>query len=165
MEIRVATPGDIEAFRGFVRRAWSEAGPGAPGWTGASEERVEHITSEGFLSTLFYRSDVRVFLAWVGNEVVGFASNRRLDEEAVELSGIVVLESMTGKGIGGRLLDTAVRDATEDGFEQMLVKTEVFNDRAICFYEGRGFEERRRSITEVEGVEVELVELRLLLRS
>lgn len=165
MEIRAATADDIEAFKSFIRLAWGEAGPGAPGWTGASDERVEQLTSDEFLSSLFGRADVRVLLAWDDDEIVGFASNRRVDDETVELSGIVVLESMTGRGIGSQLLEAAVKAAVTDGFGKMVVKTESFNERAIGFYESRGFEVKDRTVTEVEGVEVELVELRLLLSS
>jgi len=164
MEIRKAIASDIESFKRFMIRAWDEAGPGAPGWTGASDERVEQLTSNDFLSSLLTRAEVTVFLAWDEGEVVGFASNRKVDDETVELSGIVVLESMTGKGIGSRLIDSAVKAAADDGFSQLVVKTEIFNERAIGFYTNKGFEIEDQMVSEVEGVKVELVELRLLLR-
>jgi len=165
MEIRKATASDIESFKRFMIQAWDEAGPGATGWTGASDERVEQLTSDDFLSSLFTRPNVTVFLAWDNGKVVGFASNRVVDGKTVELSGIVVLESMTGKGIGSRLLDAAVKEVADDGFSQIVVKTEKFNERAIGFYTNKGFEVKDRMVSEMEGVEGELVELRLLLRS
>ena len=93
--------------------------------------------------------------------MVGFASCSEISGEAVELSGIVVLESMTGKGVGGRLLRLATDTAMEDGYRCMTVKTECFNDRAIGFYLGKGF--RRTSVEEedVEGTRVKLVKLSL----
>ena len=164
MEIREAAVSDIESFKRFMKQAWDEAGPGAPGWTGASDEQVDQLTSNEFLSSLFSRADVRIFLACDGGKVVGFASNRKVDEETVELSGIVVLESVTGRGIGSQLLDSAVKAAADDGFSQIVVKTESFNERAIGFYVKKGFEVKGQIVSEVEGVNVMLVELRFLLR-
>ena len=125
---------------------------------------MDQLTSNEFLSSLFGRSDVRIFLAWDGGKVVGFVSNSKVDEEIVELSGIVVLESVTGRGIGSQLLDSSVKVAADDGFSQIVVKTESFNERAIGFYRKKGFEVKGQTVSEVEGVNVILVELRLLLR-
>lgn len=159
MEIREATQGDIESLTSFFFRAWREAGPGALGWTGASEERIEHIGSHDFLSSLMDRDDVRIFLAWEGGFVVGFASSTRVDEDAVELSGIVVLGSRAGKGIGSELLESAIEAAKSDGFSTMFVKTESFNDRAIQFYRRKGFKQKDTMMEEIEGVNVELLVL------
>lgn len=162
-EVRELGPGDVEAFGGFIRRAWAEAGPGAPGWTGATDENVSRLASAEYVASLIGGEDTRIFLAWDEKEAVGFSCNRRVDDETVELSGIVVLESATGRGVGSQLLRTAKDAALDDGYRRMLVKTEAFNERAIGFYEGKGFEERGRSVTDVEGVRVELVELELSL--
>lgn len=162
-EVRELGPDDVEAFGRFIRRAWAEAGPGAPGWTGATDESVSRLASADYITSLVEHGYTRIFLAWDDGEAVGFSSNGRVDDETVELSGIVVLESATGRGIGSQLLESARDAAVEDGYRRMLVKTEAFNDRAIGFYEGKGFEERGRSVTDVEGVQVELVELELSL--
>ncbi len=162
-EVRELGPGDVEAFAGFIRRAWAEAGPGAPGWTGATDESVSRLASAEYIASLIGREDTRILLAWDGGRVVGFSGNRRVDDETVELSGIVVLESATGRGVGSRLLESARGAALEDGYRRMLVKTEAFNERAMGFYEGKGFEEKGRSVADVEGVRVELVELELSL--
>lgn len=163
MEVREATLDDIEAFRAFILEAWRQAGPGALGWTGASDDAVFQIASREHLASVLSRPDTKVFLAVNGKGVVGFASNRRVDDEVVELSGIVVLESMKGRGIGSRLLETSVMAALSDGFSRILVKTEAFNDRAIAFYRGKGFEAVTQRTVEVEGVDVEVIELVLLL--
>lgn len=95
--------------------------------------------------------------------MVGFSGNRRVNDETVELSGIVVLESATGRGMGSLLLESARGAALRDGYRRMLVKTEAFNERALGFYEGKGFVEKGRSTADVEGARVELVELELSL--
>jgi ribosomal protein S18 acetylase RimI-like enzyme len=162
-EVREAKIGDVEAFGRFILKAWDEARPGALGWTGATDENVSQLASAEFLSPLIEREGIALFLAWDRGEVVGFASNRRVDDETVELSGIVVLESMTGRGVGSRLLESSLVAAGRDGHGRVIVETEAFNERAIGFYRSRGFEVGEKRVTEVEGEQVELVELSLLL--
>ena len=157
LKIKEAAQEDIEGLKSFFFRAWREAGPEALGWTGASKERLEHIASHDFLSSLINRDDVRIFLAWKEEDVVGFASNSKVDEDIVELSGIIVLESRTGIGIGSKLLESSIKSAKLDGFNTMVVKTEIFNDRAIQFYRRKGFKIRETTEEEIEGVKVELL--------
>jgi len=163
MEVRQATLSDIEAFRAFILEAWRQAGPDALGWTGASEEAVAKIASREYLTSLFSKPDTRVFLAVTGDRVMGFASNSRVDEETVELSGIVVLDSMIGRGIGSRLLEASVGAALSDGYSRVLVRTETFNDRALAFYKSKGFKAVAQHTISVEGVDVEVVALVLQL--
>ena len=158
MRVREAEQEDVDSLIEFLRKAWKEAGPGALGWTGATEETMRHIASHGFLSNLLERDDTLVFIALNEGQVVGFASNRAGDE-LVELSGIVVLESMTGVGIGGRLLEHSIEAAKDDRYTKMIVKTESFNERAINFYLRNGFRHEATVEEEVEGSNVELVKL------
>ncbi len=163
IEVRELGAGDVEAFGVFVLRAWAEAASGVPGWTGATDESVSRLASADYITSLIENDDIRVFAAWDEGEAVVFSGNRRVDDETVELSGIVVIESMTGRGVGSMLLEAARSAAREEGYRRMLVRTEAFNERAIRFYSGKGFKEKDRSVTEVEGVTVELVELELSL--
>ena len=89
--------------------AWEEAGPGALGWTGASDESMREIASESFLVGLISREGTRVFAAEDGAEIIGFAVARREDRSAVDIAGIIVLESRTPEGAGSALLEAAVR--------------------------------------------------------
>jgi ribosomal protein S18 acetylase RimI-like enzyme len=159
MIVREAGQEDVESLAEFLRKAWKEAGPGALGWTGATEETIQHIASHGFLSNLLERDDTRVFIAVNEGQVVGFSSNSRISDELVELSGIIVLESMTGVGIGGRLLEHSIEAAKGDGYEAMMVKTESFNERAVNFYLRNRFRQEATIEEEVEGSNVELVKL------
>ena len=159
MTVREAEQKDVESLIEFLRRAWKEAGPGALGWTGATEETMRHIASHGFLSNLLDRDDTRVFIALNEGQVVGFSSNRRLGDELVELSGIIVLESITGIGIGGRLLEHSIEAAKGDRYTTMMVKTESFNERAVNFYLRNGFRREATIEENVEGSNVELVKL------
>ena len=68
----------------------------------------------------------------------------------------MVLESMTGRGSGSGLLRGAVEEASAEGHSRMVVRTEAFNERAIEFYRGRGFEVRGSRLEDVRGKQVEL---------
>lgn len=157
MTVREAEQEDVESLIEFLLKAWKEAGPGALGWTGATEETIQHIASHGFISNLMGRDDTRVFIAINEGRVVGFSSNRRIGDELVELSGIIVLESMTGVGIGSRLLEYSIEASKGDRYKVMMVKTESFNDRAVNFYLRNGFRREATIEEEVEGSNGELV--------
>jgi ribosomal protein S18 acetylase RimI-like enzyme len=157
MIVREAEQKDVESLIEFLLKAWKEAGPGALGWTGATEETIQHIASHGFISNLMSRDDTRVFIAINEGRVVGFSSNRRIGDELVELSGIIVLESMTGVGIGSRRLEYSIEASKGDRYKVMMVKTESFNDRAVNFYLRNGFRREATIEEEVEGSNVELV--------
>ena len=120
---------------------------------------MKHMSSHGFLSDLLGRDDTRVFIAIHGGRVVGFSSNKGMNDELVELSGIIVLESMTGVGVGSRLLDKSLDAARGDGYESMIVKTEAFNERALNFYQGKGFVPEATIVEDVEETKVEIVKL------
>ncbi len=163
MIVKEARQKDVERLIEFLHEAWKEAGPGAHGWTGATDETVQHLASHGFLSDLLKRDDTRVLIALQNERVVGFSSNRRISDELVELSGIIVLESMTGVGVGSRLLNHSLEAARDDGYGSMMVKTESINERAISFYLRHGFTREATMEEDVEGSRVELVKLVLQL--
>ncbi len=66
---------------------------------------------------------------------------KKIDPVAVELSGIVVLQSLVGRVVGTELFRKARAFATAEGYSRVMVKTEVFNKTAIAFYKRLGFVE------------------------
>lgn len=79
----------------------------------------------------------------------------------LELSGIVLLESRTGRGIGSALLSQMKEAAREAGFSRMVVHTESYNERAIAFYKRHGFSLETVVKEEVRGSPIELAVLHL----
>ncbi len=159
--IRRAALQDEVALRAFFDTAWGEAGPGALGWTGASDEAIREIASHPFLAALLSDPYRGVFVAEEGGGVVGIAVTRKLDASTVELAGIIVRETRTGRGIGASLLETVRRDAIAAGFSEMLVKTEALNDRALAFYQKHGFVLVEVRSEDVRETPVNLAVLRL----
>lgn len=144
-------------------RAWSEAGPGALGFTGATTDQIQDISSERFLTQRIANPGVKIIIAQAGDSVVGFASLRAKDHHSVELSGIIVLQSASGAGVGTRLIRRALLLAAKLGFRSMVVRTEVFNHRALGFYRKNGFTETAKETEKVGQTEVEVRVLRKVL--
>jgi ribosomal protein S18 acetylase RimI-like enzyme len=147
--VRPARPNDAARLGEFLLEAWKEAGPGALGFTGATEGAIKEIASEEFLSRRLSSPNVRMVVAEFGNRFLGFASLRTLGGGSAELSGIVVLQSAAGEGIGTRLLRKACDLAAKSGLAAVAVKTESFNRRAIGFYKKNGFVETGRTMEKV----------------
>lgn len=156
-KVTEATVDDAEAISAFFWDAWREAGPDAPGWAGASPELVAEIAAPQAIAARVGGPDRRMFLAWEEDRVVGFSATRRTDDRSIELAGVIVLGSKTGRGIGTPLVEAAVRSAASLGYTRMEVSTEVDNTRALAFYEGRGFTPTGTESRDVEGTTVDVV--------
>jgi len=156
ISIREATVEDGDAFAEFLAAAWREAGPDAPGFTGASDETIAEITAPEAFRVHISGPDRRMFLAWEEDRVVGFSATRSTDESSVELSGIIVFRSRAGRGIGSALVESAVAAARGDGHREMIVKTETTNHRARAFYENQGFQTVGVETEDVDDVPVEV---------
>ena len=147
--IRTAKGDDAKALGGFFLHAWREAGPGSLGFTGATEDEIKEISSEEFLAQRLLDPKRRFVVAERGGEVLGFASVRCMGRGKGELSGVVVLESETGRGLGTKLVERACEEGTKLGIRRMVVKTEVFNERALEFYKKNGFIEVEKTTEKV----------------
>jgi ribosomal protein S18 acetylase RimI-like enzyme len=156
-------PDHIRVLRRFMLDAWKRAGPGALGWTGATEETIHEISSEKYLEQLVSSPKMKFFLAEEDGEAVGFAANRIQNDFTVELAGIIVREDLFSKGIGSLLLSECVRSARGAGFTSMVAKTETSNERAISFYTKKGFARAADTVEMVENSKLELAVLKLAL--
>jgi ribosomal protein S18 acetylase RimI-like enzyme len=154
--VRPASPSDVSKLSAFLIEAWKEAGPGALGFAGATDEAIREIASEEFLRRRLASPTVHMVVAEEGERIIGFSSTRRVEEREAELSGIMVLESATGRGIGTRLLRKSLEAARKRGFTTVFVKTEVVNDRAIEFYKKAGFTESGKTVEKVGRTRVAL---------
>ncbi len=162
-DIRVVEAGepDIPAIGTLFWRMWDEAGPGAPGFSGATEEVIAEIAQPAAIAARIGGPERRMFVAYADEDAVAFAATRRVSDEHIELAGIVVLQSMLGRGIGTPVLRAAVERSRELGYRLMTVSTEIDNERAIAFYEARGFHRTGESTTQVEGTDITVTDLAL----
>lgn len=163
LRVRPARLNDAAPLGAFFIQSWKESGPGALGFTGATDEAIKEIASEDFLKRRISSPNTRIVVAERGGRILGFASIRRLEERKGELSGIVVLESETGRGLGTRLVRKALDAAAKTGLRSLIVKTEVANARAIGFYEKNGFTRTTKATERVgrTSVSIQVMERRL----
>ena len=147
--VRPARKADAVLLGTFFLRAWKEAGPEALGFTGANEEAIREIASKEFLSSRLASPNTRIVIAERRGEIMGFASIRRTGKKEAELSGVVVLESESGRGVGSRLVRKACNAALGVGVVLLTVKTEVLNTRAVGFYKKNGFVEMKKTTEKV----------------
>ncbi len=155
------TENDIQQVKSFILEAWRSAGASALGWTGATDENIKEIASEGYLQRFVQNPNLKVFISRVGRDVVGFCAIRKMTAHSVELAGIIVRQDFVGKGIGSGLFEAAKTEAVKSGFNTMIVKTEPKNGRALSFYRGKGFSQEGQVTEKVSGVDTDLTLLRL----
>lgn len=74
-----------------------------------------------------------------GEEIIGTAALKRLDCERCELKALYLLEKYHRKGLGYRLLQTAISKARQDGYKAMYLDTLSSSKKAISLYEKAGF--------------------------
>lgn len=159
VKIIEATATDVPAIGSFFLEMWRQSGPDAPGFAGATEAVIAEIAAPDAILARIGGPDRRMFLAYAGDSVVGFAATRAIDTKRIELAGVVVLETMTGRGVGTPLVEAAVGSARDHGHDVIQVKTETDNGRALRFYQSRGFAVCGQSTEDVEGTTVRVIEL------
>lgn len=159
IDIIEASEENVPAIGSFFLEMWRQSGPNAPGFAGATEAVIAEIAQPDAIRSRIGGPDRRMFLARTGDSVVGFAATRVVDDQQIELAGVVVLQTMIGRGIGTPLVEAAVASARSHGFRVMRVGTETDNARALQFYQSRGFEICGASTEHVEGTAVPVVEL------
>jgi ribosomal protein S18 acetylase RimI-like enzyme len=150
---------EIDLIITFIREAWKEAGPGALGWSGATQEDIDEISSPTFLRELAQDPEADFFVAKDRRKVVGMAVNRVRSADEAELSGIIVMQKLVGRGIGSGLLRRVEEAAVARGAGRLTVKTEVENLRALAFYVGKGFKKGGESLERVGKIEIRTVVL------
>jgi ribosomal protein S18 acetylase RimI-like enzyme len=163
VQVRPARKADATNLAAFFMQAWKESGPNSLGFTGATDESMKEIASEGFLVQRLASPKVRIVVAEGERRILGFASLRFMGQGKAELSGIVVLQSESGRGLGTRLLRKASDSAVRLGFRTLMARTEVVNRRAIGFYKKHGFTETAKATEKVGRmkVPVQVLEKRL----
>jgi ribosomal protein S18 acetylase RimI-like enzyme len=141
--VRKAVPDDAPAIAEIHVASWRAAYRGI-----VPDETLDGLSVER--RTAYWRrlveapGDSRVFVATVGDDVVGFAStgpgrDDDLPLGARELYTIYLAPTSWRRGIGRRLLDLAVDDLRDRGHELVVLWVLRDNDRGRRFYEAAGW--------------------------
>lgn len=82
-----------------------------------------------------------IFFALYNNEVVGTASLMKVSDEEYELAKMAVTEKYKGLGIGKRLLEYSIEEATKLAAKKISLYSNTKLIAAIKLYENYGFVE------------------------
>ena len=74
-----------------------------------------------------------------GEEIIGTAALKRMDECRCELKSLYLYERFQGRGLGRKLLETVIEEAAESGYREMYLDTLSTSARALILYEKAGF--------------------------
>ncbi|KPK76375.1 MAG: hypothetical protein AMS25_17600, partial [Gemmatimonas sp. SM23_52] len=94
--------------------------------------------SRGTFRGLLQRSDASLWVAQVGERIVGYAVVWYLFREA-ELGNLAVAPGWRRRRLGTQLLDWALQKACERGTERIFLEVRVGNRTAQKLYERYGF--------------------------
>jgi N-acetylglutamate synthase-like GNAT family acetyltransferase len=102
------------------------------------DEAYERAVSE---FPIFQNSSGRILLATDNDNAVGIAFLKKLKEDTCEIKRVFVLPECRGHKLGARLMDRLIQEASEIGYEKILLDTAKFMTAAHKIYYGRGFKE------------------------
>lgn len=88
------------------------------------------------------QSGVLLFGAWKNAELVGIAGLKSLSEDHGELKSMHVIEQVRGAGVGSRLIDTVIKEASKRGLGRLSLETGSRDASAAArqLYEKLGFD-------------------------
>ena len=84
----------------------------------------------------------RLLLAVDGDQIAGCIALRKMADGICEMKRLFVRAAFRGKGLGRKLADNIIRNATKIGYERMRLDTLPGRmDKAIALYRELGFKE------------------------
>jgi ribosomal protein S18 acetylase RimI-like enzyme len=80
------------------------------------------------------------YVAIIDAQIVGVLALLPIDETLIEIKNIAVAETHQGKGIGKKLLEYALSEAREKGFQDIQIGTANSSIGQLALYQKMGFE-------------------------
>lgn len=150
MSVSWAVPADAHRLSALAIELFPLACP-----PGTTAENIVLFCSTKLSPAAFERyledSRVRIWSAFMGDDLVGYVLSVSGEPEdpvisgvvtqrpTVEISKIYLRQSAHGSGLAGRLLDVAVEEAKAEGARSVWLGVNQQNERANAFYERNGF--------------------------
>ncbi|UFN45352.1 GNAT family N-acetyltransferase [Nocardioides okcheonensis] len=137
LHLRLASRADAEEVARVYVASWNE------GFGHLMVPRVLDAEQVGRWSRDLDAGPTRWWLAQSGESVVGFAgtgaSRDPIDPALGELDTIAVAPSAWRRGVGRRLMDRALDDLRESGYQEGILWTLAHYERGRTFYEATGW--------------------------
>ncbi|MFN7916522.1 MAG: GNAT family N-acetyltransferase [Vicinamibacterales bacterium] len=109
------------------------------------------------LDLLLDLPDHGIFVACQGDEVLGWIHVSAVlhlhTDPRAEIGGLVVTERARGKRVGARLVAQAEAWALENGFDAILVRSQIKRDDAHRFYLREGYTQTKTSAVFTKSLE------------
>ena len=145
IEIRKATVSNLETIQNISSQTFKEtfAAVNTP-------ENISNYVKESFnlkqLETELNNANSQFYIAYSDSEAVGYlkinfgdAQTESINENALEVQRIYVLQNFHGKNIGQLLLDDVKKIAKSSGVDSVWLGVWEENYRALRFYTKNGF--------------------------
>ena len=87
-----------------------------------------------------YDSAVYIAKENAGDEPIGVYALQQVNTATIEIKNMAVCKTFQNKGIGRLLINSAVAQAKEDGYSEIIVGTADAGTRQLRFYKNNGFE-------------------------
>ena len=71
--------------------------------------------------------------------IIGTSALKKIDDKCCELKSLYLFKRYQRRGLGRKLLDTAIDEAKRTGYREMYLDTLSTSERAIRLYEKAGF--------------------------
>ena len=146
VQLRQATPGDVLALQRLAIQTQVDTF-GAYNTEANMKAYLDTAYSVENLEQELQEPESRNYLAFLGDKLVGFMRLRQTPEvehllgpNTIELQRLYVDTEMKGKGIGGRLMEEALRHAKSRGYDWIWLGVWERNYAAQEFYAKWGFE-------------------------
>lgn len=140
-EIRPAKSTDIDGMRVVATQAWQTTPAPIIGTDTVETFLDEYYDTESFQSRLDHEAIILDVATSPEEEIVGYvlANPTEGDETTFSLVQIYVSPDCQREGIGSQLLDYIEQKIRHRGGERLTLGVMAENDRAINFYESRGY--------------------------
>ncbi len=154
--LRPAREQDVPAIQKVAREAWDAT---YSDLMGEAERRrmLEHLYPSHTLCEDIGHHGSSFLVATLGDSVVGFAELVR-EGSAAEVARVAVQPGWQRQGIGSALLARGLADLAEAGIEEVTAAVESTDEGCRRLFESRGFRAGDQEISELDDLEVELVE-------
>ena len=133
MNIRPAANSDSDEIKAVVFGVLKEYGLEPD--SGSTDKDLESIDSH------YWQNGGYFGVVEEGNCIVATIGLYRVDEKTCELRKMYALPSQRGKGLGKKLMEFALKKASEMGFKRVILETATPLKEAIGLYKRFGFQE------------------------